>query len=146
MAVFALSTVSPRASRICEGIRETMYKMKKTNSLMLFVILLLGSCSYQSLERASRNYKADKDYASLQTIYKHLGEGIKRTEVERLLGEPDYSPIEGQYYFATDRSEYPESGAADRVKLPVGLVVDYRNQLGGLTDELQTFWLGPIGE
>ena len=123
-----------------------MCKMKKTNTLLFFVILLLSSCSYQSLERASRNYKADKDYASLQVIYKHLDEGMKRTEVERLLGEPDYPPIEGQYYFSTDHSEYPKDGATDRVKVTVGLVIDYRNQLGGLTDELQTFWLGLIGE
>lgn len=69
-----------------------------------------------------------------------------RSEVENLLGEPDYSPVEGQYYYASDREVYPQNGTANQVKVPVSLVVDYRNQLGEITDKLQTFWMGPLGE
>jgi hypothetical protein len=123
-----------------------MHWMKKTSPLIFISILLVGSCCYRSLGRVSTNYKAHKDYASLELIYKHLAQGMKRTKVENLLGKPDYSPIDGQYYYASDREGYPESATANPIKVPVGLVVDYRNQLGELTDELQTFWLGPIGE
>jgi outer membrane protein assembly factor BamE (lipoprotein component of BamABCDE complex) len=123
-----------------------MHSMIKTSTLIFIAILLVCSCGYQSLGRVSTNYKAHKDYASLEMIYKHLGQGMKRTKVENLLGKPGYSPIDGQYYYSSDREEYPEGSATNQIKVPVGLVVDYRNQQGELTDELQTFWLGPIGE
>lgn len=123
-----------------------MRRMNKTSPLIFIAILLLGSCGYPSLRRVSTHYKAHKDYASLKMIYKHLGRGMKRSKVENLLGEPDYSPINGQYYYSSDREEYPEGSTADQNKVPVGLVVDYRNPLGVLTNELQTLWLGPVGE
>jgi hypothetical protein len=57
---------------------------------------------------------------------------MPRVEVERMLGAPDYSPVEGQYYYSSDRHNQ-------------GLVVDYRLD-GQMTDRLQDFTLGPIGE
>lgn len=110
------------------------------------VVFLLGGCASQSLQQASISYKTTKDYASLRIIHEHLALGMTRASVDNLLGEPDYSPIEGQYYYSSDRKEYPEDSAANRVKVPVGVVVNYRTEQGVLTDSLQTFWLGPIGE
>lgn len=118
--------------------------MNKTKPFVLIAILLLivCGCSSQSLKNASLSYKTHKDWPSLQIIYSHLAGGMKRAEVESLVGEPDYSPIEGQYYYSSDRKE----DSAGQVEVPLGLVLDYRNEDGGLTDKLQTFWLGPIGE
>lgn len=118
--------------------------------LFFCLSLLLASCNRQTdeLERASRSYKAHRDYASLEIIHRHLRKGMVRSKVEELLGKADYSPIAGQYYYSSDRSERAGSGKEQLTQLdmPVGLVVDYRNEQHELTGQLQTFWLGAIGE
>jgi hypothetical protein len=96
-----------------------------------------------SLENASLQYKEHNDYASLDIIYKSLSKGKQRKEVESLLGEPDYSPIDGQHYYSSDHSEYSQDQARD---VTVGLVVDYRDGNGEITDKLQEFWMVPIAE
>jgi hypothetical protein len=111
---------------------------------ILFTVLLAGCfANMTSLENASVSYKEHKDYASLEDIYKRFSKGLQRKEVERLLGEPDYSPIEGQYYYSSDQSEYSEN---QERKVSIGLVVDYRDSNGRITKRLQEFWLGPIAE
>lgn len=103
---------------------------------------LLVGCGLPALDQAGRSYRANRDYASLETIYGQLTEGMARADVEGFLGEPDYSPIDGQFYYSSDRR-----GAADgRDNVPVGVVVDYREESGAVTDTLQDFWIGPIGE
>lgn len=108
----------------------------------LAACILLVGCGLPTLDQASRSYRANRDYASLESIHGQLTEGMDRAEVERLLGEPDYSPIEGQSYYSSDRRE----AAGDRGDVPVGVVVDYRDESGAVTDRLQEFWIGPIGE
>ena len=103
---------------------------------------LLVGCGPSALEQASRSYRANRDYASLETIHGQLTEGMDRAEVERLLGESDYSPTDGQFYYSSDRRE----AAGGRDDVPVGVVVDYREESGAVTDTLQVFWIGPIGE
>ncbi|MCI5151069.1 MAG: hypothetical protein D3916_17085 [Candidatus Electrothrix sp. MAN1_4] len=115
--------------------------------LLFIVFLLLVGCNTQAqeLERASRNYKAHRDYASLEIIHGHLRKDMERTKVENLLGEADYSPIEGQYYYSSDRREAVDNGK-ERMNVTVGLVVEYCDDQDKLTEQLQRFWLGPIGE
>jgi outer membrane protein assembly factor BamE (lipoprotein component of BamABCDE complex) len=105
---------------------------------LLLVGAFLVSCatSLSSIEKASANY-------SLEIIYKNLSKGMQRKEVERLLGEPDYSPIDGQYYYSSNRSAYAEDQGRE---VAIGVVVDYRDRNGDITEKLQEFWLGPIGE
>ncbi len=95
------------------------------------------------------SYKKNRDYKSLKILYTYLSEGImKRTEVERLLGEPTYSPIEGQYYYSSDHMDYIEENGS-KWKASVGIIIEYRdyhNNNGILTDKVQGIWLGPIGE
>jgi len=70
---------------------------------------------------------------------------MPRSEVEALLGPPGYSPVDGQYYYSSDR----EVSVGDDLPLArYGLVVDYRDYHSGyeLTNRLQIFTLGPIGE
>jgi len=113
--------------------------------LPLMLALVACSSSRPSVADASARYKNQRDYASLATIHSHLFKGMPRAEVEHLLGEPDYSPTEGQYYYSSDRKE-ASTGAADRPPATLGLVVDYRDANGAVTNRLQRFTLGPIGE
>lgn len=112
--------------------------------ILLMTAILLGcSAGLLSLENDSARYKHNKGYTSLETICNSFYKGMPRTEVEHLLGEPDYSPINGQYYYSSDRSVYLEDQGRE---VSVGLVVDYRDMNGKITETLQEFWLGPIGE
>lgn len=118
--------------------------------LFFCLSLLLASCNRQSdeLERASHSYKAHRDYASLEIIHGHLRKGMVRSKVEELLGKADYSPIEGQEYYSSDRWERA-GNVKEQIRqrnMPVGLVVDYRDEQGELSGRLQSFWLGRIGE
>jgi hypothetical protein len=112
--------------------------------LMLSIVLLTGGCTnLSSMENAGVSYRQNKDYASLEHVCNKLFKGMRREEVERFLGEPEYSPIDGQYYYSSDKSEYSEEQGRE---VAVGLVIDYRDDLGKVTGELQEYWLGPIAE
>jgi len=92
----------------------------------------------------SEAFQKNHDYESLSRLVGHLRLGMARAEVERLLGKPDYSPIEGQYYYAAADRRTPEG-------TPVGLIVEYRrmNVRAGreiLSGRLESFTPGPIGE
>ncbi|MCI5132581.1 MAG: hypothetical protein D3904_13975 [Candidatus Electrothrix sp. EH2] len=114
--------------------------------IFIFMLLLTGCNSgTDELEQAGRNYKAHRDYASLEIIHRHLRKGMSRSKVKKLLGESNYSPIEGQEYYSSDRKEAAGRGK-EQISMTVGLVVDYRDEQGELTGQLQTFWLGVIGE
>lgn len=117
------------------------YRLLFITLLILFIIGCYAGLS--SIENDSAKYRHDKDYKSLEVIFKNLYKGMQRNEVERLLGEPDYSPIDGQYYYSSNKSVY--SKIQER-KVPFGLVVDYRNRNGVITETLQNFWIGPVGE
>ena len=121
--------------------------MKVINTLKfsLFLIVITSGCAVflSQLEVASSKYKQNRDYDSLTTIYEHIHEGIAKTKIEELLGEPDYSPIDGLYYYSSNKSTYSEFQNKD---VPVGLIVDYRNSEGIPTEKLTKYLLGPIGE
>ena len=115
--------------------------------LLFIVLLLLVGCNTQAQElaSASRRYKAHRDYASLEVISRHLRKGMAQTEVEELLGEADYSPLAGQYYYSSDRRETAQHGKKE-MQIPVGLIIDYQDEQGRVTKRVQTFQLGQIGE
>ena len=115
--------------------------------LLFIVFLLLVGCNTQAqeLELASRSYKAHRDYASLAVVSMHLRKGMARTNVIDLLGEADYSPLAGQYYYSSDRRETIQHGKKE-MQMPVGLLIDYRDEQGRVTEQLQKFLLGRIGE
>jgi hypothetical protein len=99
--------------------------------VLLILVLLAVSCA-SALDRAASDYRQTKSDASLDVVARSLHKGMARISVERLLGTSDYSPVEGQYYYSSRRANY-------------GLVVDYRSE-GRITDRLQDFTLGAIGE
>lgn len=119
--------------------------MKFYISFALIFVVLLSSCvkSISPVETAAADYKRHKNYDSLKVIHEELYVGMHQSDVVRLLGEPDYSPIEGQFYYSTDRYEYSEEQGR---KIVVGLVVDYRDGKGKTTEKLREFWVGRIGE
>lgn len=119
--------------------------MKFPILMAVIFIAILTSCTAAAsqVETASIEYKQYINYESLQKIHDKLFVGMNQSEVVRLLGEPDYSPIEGQYYYSTDRYEYSEE--QDR-EVTVALVVDYRKEDGKITEKLHDFWLGKISE
>lgn len=107
--------------------------------LLLLAALLLG-CGGKDADQASASYKARKDAASLQLLSACLKTGMARGKVEALLGEADYSPIDGQEYYAS------QQGGPDQDKAGPTLVVDYRDAQGEVTDALRQFWTGEAGE
>ncbi len=111
----------------------------------LLVGLFLLGCSTRltPLANASRQYQQTKDFASLEIIYSKLNKGMSREKVEHLLGKPEYSPLEGQYYYSSVQSIYSEDQERD---VAMGIVVNYRDSNGFVTEILQDFWTGPIGE
>jgi hypothetical protein len=70
--------------------------------------------------------------------------GMSKPELERILGEVNYSPIEGQYYFSTG-GECPLEGANRNA--PCGVVADFRRAPEyRITGSLQSCTWGAIGE
>ncbi|MCP4117004.1 MAG: hypothetical protein GY737_16690 [Desulfobacteraceae bacterium] len=82
-------------------------------SHILFLTALLVGCpaGLSSIEMDSAKYKFDKDYKRLEIIPPPPKE-MSLKEVERLLGEPDHSPIDGQYYYFSAQSVYAKDQAA----------------------------------
>jgi hypothetical protein len=76
-------------------------------------------------------------------LVKYLKRGMPRSKVVSILGEPDYSPVDGQYYYSSDKTN--SKGVI------IGLVVEYRKYVGNdvdmtVTGKLESFKLMPIGE
>ena len=122
--------------------------MNKVLLLFVCTTFLFCGCTTTSLQKASSSYKKNRDYESFKRISAHLSKGMRRAAVEHLMGEPDYSPAEGQYYYSSDHEVYLEDSSISPLKVPVGVVIDYRdaNTDYTLTEELQDFWMGQIGE
>jgi hypothetical protein len=93
----------------------------------------------------SARYKTIRDYRSLKLLVKRLKVGMPPSKVEEILGEPDYSPVDGQYYYSSNRE--------NSKGVTIGLVVEYRKTeyRGGdihtvITGKLESFRLMPIAE
>jgi hypothetical protein len=98
------------------------------------------------LERASSSYRKSRDYDSLAEIHRHLRTDMKREDVERLLGKPEYSPGKGLDYYSSDREESVGIPGDPQRRAVVGLILDYRDANHMPTDRLQKITLGRIGE
>jgi outer membrane protein assembly factor BamE (lipoprotein component of BamABCDE complex) len=120
-----------RIIREVTGVTPTKVRPPYGLLAVLLAISIVISCA-TSLDRASASYRQNRDFGSLQLIHKHLHKGMPRRQVERVLGEPDYSPTDGQYYYSS----------SERTRV---LVVDYREG-EKVTDRLQRFDLDSIGE
>ncbi len=125
--------------------------MHVKKSAFLLLILVLGTACLATdqaqLTAASAEWKQNKGYASLEVIVAaHFRNGMPRKEVERLLGPEDYAPGEGSavYYSSDKQGPLGDTGSI----ATYGLVVEYmeRNAPYTVTDRLQRWILGPVGE
>lgn len=95
-----------------------------------------------SLAAASAHFRQHRDYASLRPLIRTLRLGRLRTDVERLLGEPDHCSADGlPCYYATERT--------NAAGLRLGVMVEYRvHNAGGTdlvrTDRLEAVAFGPV--
>jgi len=111
---------------------------------VLFIFILVGcTSSASSVEDASKKYRSNKEYSSLEIIYRNLSKGMQRKDVENLLGKSDYSPINGLVYYSSNKSIF---STEQNRNVPAGLILDYRVDSGAVTENLQKFHLGVIGE
>lgn len=118
----------------------------RKSAILAGLVLLLVSCAPDIHDPAeiSARFRQEHRYETLSRLLAHLRLGMTRAEVEKLLGPPDYSPIDGQYYYHTSDRQTAEG-------VPIGLVVDYRRTNVRTGEEiatglLESFWIGPIGE
>ncbi|HIO92752.1 MAG TPA: hypothetical protein EYG68_07900 [Leucothrix mucor] len=108
--------------------------LKRPTLIALLITFLLFACDNSNTPVDNNISPLIETYstADLQEISKQLKEGMSKEEVEKVLGVSDYSPTDGLYYYSSENSQT--------------LVVDYRNQKDEITIELQSFWLGKVGE
>jgi hypothetical protein len=77
---------------------------------------------------------------------KRIHLGMPKAALEVVLGEADYSPVDGQFYFSTG-GECPLDGAGRLA--PCGVIAEFRVNAGDemrVTDSLQWCSWGAIGE
>ncbi len=126
-------------------------------STLLFVVLILAGCapSQGSMMQLSKHYKQRHDYESLAALLPYLNYTLKRSDVENLLGEPEYCPTLSNCYYPSDKSVIvfcPDMSQVSRAtcqSFPLILSVGY-NLADGKTpsarDALDGFGVTPIGE
>jgi hypothetical protein len=120
--------------------------LKNAFALALAVLLTLSSCAYrsESVSDLGAAFQKTRDFRTLTLLLPHLRLGLPRAEAERILGKPDYSPIEGQFYYASSDRRTEEG-------VIVGLILEYRRtdaKSGALIEsgKLESIYLGPIAE
>ncbi|RPJ59207.1 MAG: hypothetical protein EHM23_14905 [Acidobacteria bacterium] len=150
-------------------------------AIVVSLILVFGGCtqrlgrsepetakvdSVQTVESLAKHYRDYHDYYSLTRLLPDLElRRRQRSDVERLLGQPFYSPMPHLSYYPTDRTlaitcpdgSVPEEEScitkdSKRVSpvhsFPVVLVVAYLESEGQPRpeDRLDSISLGPVGE
>lgn len=100
------------------------------------VLLAMPALAGAGLDSASQTYRSTRALDSLAHLADLIPPGTPRSRVEALLGEPDYSPVDGQVYY----SSQDNGASAD------SLVIDYRDANGTVTSSVQDRQFGPIGE
>jgi hypothetical protein len=118
-------------------------------ALVMIVVLQPQSFSFSAQAKQphwkwhSARYQKTRNYRSLKVLVKYLKRGMPRCKVVSILGEPDYSPVDGQCYYSSDKTN--SKGVI------IGLVVEYRKYVGNdvdmtVTGKLESFKLMSIGE
>jgi hypothetical protein len=89
----------------------------------LLVILFVSACAQRNVP-SSAFCEIDSPNDRPPDTISRIHRGQTKTEVESVLGEPDYSPTEGVYYHSTGGDcEFGEL----RSRVPCGYVVSYRS-------------------
>lgn len=115
--------------------------------IFVFCLIFCLSSAYgerpssPEIEQASAEFKESGAIESLMVLLASLKLGMSISEVENLVGKPTYSPVDGQNYYATDA--YKRIGEHE---VPLGLILDFRNDRNAPTGKLESIFFGPIGE
>jgi hypothetical protein len=123
--------------------------MKARVFVFLVLLAALGCEAHRpSLRSTACRIEGPKRLAPDELQRIHLG--MSKTELEGVLGQADYSPLDGQFYFGTG-GECPLDGTGREA--PCGVVADFNRTTYGattietvVTDSLQSCWWGAIGE
>jgi len=147
-------------------------KVNRRWFILLMVAFIVNACnprsdsisSTSSIEELSSRYKQSQDYQSLVMLIPHLQSNMTRSNVEKLLGGPDYCPNASQCYYFSDeptRLNCPFDGCASPTDSdisfsegpPITLVVSYalanKTAVPPVESEIDMLWsyvLMPIGE
>lgn len=115
----------------------------KTKLLCAITISCLLGCnaSHPAKEPVFNSLEMRKDLTAISDIHEKLEVGMTREEVEALLGNPDYSPTDGKYYYASSEKIYSTNQERE---LPIGLIIDYRSSNGDITGSLKNYWIGEL--
>jgi hypothetical protein len=115
--------------------------------ILVFCLIFCLSDAYgerpssSEIEQARAEFKESGAIESLMVLLVPLKRGMSIAEVENLVGKPTYSPVDGQHYYATDA--YKRIGERE---IPLGLILDFRNDRNAPTGKLESIFFGPIGE
>ena len=116
-------------------------------SMFATVAVLAGCESVVSTSPAFCEITSPND--PVPETFQRIHGGQRKSEIDAILGTPDYSPTEGQYYHSTGGD--CELVDADR-RAPCGYVLEYRGKrfdsAKGMTDQdrLESCSWGAIGE
>lgn len=113
--------------------------IRRTGYLLALSFLLVGCGSSRS---AGDHYRAHGDYRSLHAVSRHLAVGMPESEIESLLGEPEYWPTESQCYYGSDR-RVPMDPILNATYT---LVIEYTRQNESPGRVVADWFLGPISE
>lgn len=114
--------------------------------VITLALLNILACSAEYPADGASGCVVEEFAAVAPSKVKQIKLGMSKDDLRRILGEEDYSPVEGQYYFSTG-GECPLD-AGNRMA-PCGLVAEFRAEKNGelqLTERLQSCWWGAIGE
>jgi hypothetical protein len=113
--------------------------LAETRTGLLLALALLAAIPARAgadLEAASQSYQSTRAYESLAHLTDLISIGTPRARVEELLGDPDYSPVDGQVYYSSN-----DGGAS-----APGLIIDYRDANGIETPGVVEMHFGMIRE
>ena len=110
----------------------------------LFLILIILFAGRFEIAGAQDGCDISGPKKLIPETYQKVKLGLTLNELEKVLGEHTYSPIEGQYYFVTE-GKCPLEGTDMMVSC--GYIVDFRRAPSyEVTDKLQECTWGAIGE
>lgn len=97
--------------------------MRHAKGLTLVTLSLLCCCLAQSSGTVGPICADDGPRHLRPKTINSIRIGMTRARVEAILGEPDYSPVDGQYYFSTPGDCEMVPGVA----AGCGYIIDYRD-------------------
>ena len=118
--------------------------MRLTLAVLVGMAHGLAGCGPTPVRDLSAHYREHQDYRSLRELVKCLNLGMSEKQVTAILGQPDYSPTDGIYYYSSDREVEYEGGTTC-----VGVIVEYHVSTGGKAAPIRTLegWnFGPVYE